>query len=249
MNVGTMQFRSKALGRHVTYTVLLPDGKDVAPGPYPVLYQLHGASDDHTTWLRQSNLVRHVAGLPLIVVLPDGALSRWANVGPVDRYEDFLMDDLATHLRETFPVRDGKWAIGGLSMGGYGALRLGLKHADRFCSVWAHSSAIWTRAELEERLAQRNQTATDLADLDCYALAQRLDPRTMPRLSFDCGVDDSLIEQNRRFHTFLVEKQLPHTYREHPGAHTWDYWDTHVREALQQHARELGIAPGDARSS
>jgi S-formylglutathione hydrolase FrmB len=241
-----MQLMSKALGRHITYTVLLPDGKDVGPGPYPVLYQLHGASDDHSAWLNLSNLVRHVRDMPLIVVLPDGALSWWSNLNRRTRYEDFVMEDLANHVQQTFHVREGKAAIGGLSMGGFGAIRLGLKYPDRFCSIWAHSSAIRTAEDLQQWIDQGYfPPDTDVHDLDCYALVKKLDRLTMPRLSFDCGTEDFLIEHNRHFHAFLEEHKVPHTYNEHPGAHTWDYWDTHVQEALNQHAQELGIAPAD----
>ena len=242
MNIGTMQFMSKALRRHVTYTVLLPDGEHVGPGPYPVLYQLHGSSDDHSAWLNMSNLVRYVRDLPLIVVLPDGGISSWANLTPHEHYEDFLMNDLAKHLRDTFPVRAGKWAIGGLSMGGFGSMRLGLKYPDRFCSIWSHSGAFSTIDERRKRYENEGMAnIVDLEDLDVYALVDKLDPKTMPKISFDCGTEDRLIESNRRLHKYLTDHDIPHTYKEHPGAHTWDYWDTHVPEAIRQHAQELGI--------
>jgi enterochelin esterase-like enzyme len=60
----------------------------------------------------------------------------------------------------------------------------------------------------------------------------------MPRLAFDCGTDDHLLDQNRRFHAFLDARGIRHTYREHPGGHTWEYWDAHVQEALKQHMDE-----------
>ncbi len=238
MNIGTMQFASAALGRHVTYTVLLPE-RAAGPGSFPVLYQLHGASDDHTAWVRLSNLVRHVAALPLIVVLPDGGLGFWLNRGPRERYEDFVIEDLAAHVAATFPARPGPCAIGGLSMGGFGAVYLGLRHPDRFASVWSHSGAFRAQAELlaggwPEELA---------AEASIEALAERADPARAPALGIDCGVDDSLLPGSRRLHRRLSERSVPHTYREHPGAHTWAYWDAHVVEALEQHARVLGCGP------
>jgi S-formylglutathione hydrolase FrmB len=129
-------------------------------------------------------------------------------------------------------------AIGGLSMGGYGALRLGLKYPDRFGSIWAHSAGI--RPLDEAFLAHFD----DPDDTSVFHHADRIRGQAdLPRLSFDCGVDDSLIEFNRDFHRHLDGIGLPHQYREHPGAHTWDYWDEHVLEALGQHAEVLGIAP------
>lgn len=241
MNLATMQFLSKSLGRHVTYTAILPDPVRHGGGPFPVLYQLHGASDDHTAWVHFSRLVQHVAPYPLIVVMPDGALSGWRNSGTRERYEDLVVVDLPRHAAATFHIRPGRAAIGGLSMGGGGAIRLGMQHPDLFASIWGHSSSLPTPDRLRARYGLSEQeTAAD----DVYAIARGLAtaPRlSRPVLSFDCGLDDFLLADNRAFHQYLEGLGLPHTYREHPGAHTWEYWDAHVREALVQHAAMLGI--------
>jgi putative tributyrin esterase len=243
VNLVTVRYLSRALGRHVAYTVLVPDRDRHGPGPFPVLYQLHGRSDDHTAWVHFSRLVHHVAPYPFLVVLPDGGLSWWCNAGPRERYEDFVVEDLAAHVAATFHVRPGRAAVGGLSMGGGGALRLALKHPHRFASVWAHSSAIPTAARLAERLGLPQEAAE--AD-DAYRLAERLVATTprldWPRIAFDCGLDDPLLEDNRAFHRHLEALGLPHAYREHPGGHTWEYWDRHVVEALAHHAAVLGLA-------
>lgn len=237
MNLATMQFFTKSLGRHVTYTAILPDPR-FGLGPFPVLYQLHGRSDDHTAWVVHSRLVDHVAGLPLIVVLPDGAISQWRNITTSERYEDFVTVDLMEHVQATFHVRPGRSAIGGLSMGGGGAIRLGLKHPDLYASIWAHSSSIPTAAEMRSGPSEE-ETIRD----DIYGLAANLvEAPDLPRLSFDCGTEDTLISQNRAFHAHLDSLGIAHTYREYPGAHTWTYWDLHVHDALQQHAEVLGIA-------
>src|SRR5262245_50589153 len=129
MTIATVQFMSDALWRQVTYTALLPDKSVAGPGPYPVLYQLHGGNQGHTSWLQCSNLFYYARDLPFIVILPDGAQSRWANGGvPFTAYEDFLIDELSQHVQDTFPATSGAWAIGGNSMGGFGAVRLGLKY-------------------------------------------------------------------------------------------------------------------------
>jgi enterochelin esterase-like enzyme len=144
MTIATVQLMSDTLWREVTYTALLPDA-DAGPGPYPVLYLLHGGNQSHTSWLLNSRLVRLTRSLPLLVVLPDGAQSRWANGRtPFTDYEDFLVEELAAHVARTFHVADGPGAIGGNSMGGFGAVRLGLKYPQRFRSVWAHSPCFVT---------------------------------------------------------------------------------------------------------
>ena len=145
MAIATVQFMSQALWREVTYTALLPDEAVVGSGPYPVLYQLHGGNQNHTAWLHDSNLLRYTRDLAFIVILPDGAQSRWANGGaPFTAYEDFLVEELSQHVRHTFPATSGRWAIGGNSMGGFGAVRLGLKYPQRFYSIWSHSGGFPT---------------------------------------------------------------------------------------------------------
>jgi S-formylglutathione hydrolase FrmB len=239
MSTARVRFHSEALGKWTTYNVILPDEGD---GPFPVLMQLHGLSDDCDSWLERSNLVRHVAGLPLVVVLPDGGTSgyvNWKNSDRLhkDRYEDLLIRDIPDHLKRQFNVTDGPWAIGGLSMGGYGSMRLGLKYPDRFRSIWSHSSAFMIDEMLESA-----QVETSSDDASVYRHADALATRAdMPAIAFDCGVDDRLIEQNRRFHEHLQSLNVVHHYAEHPGDHTWDYWDEHVVEALAQHARVLGL--------
>lgn len=215
--VATVEFGSAALGRATTYTALVPDGGEP---PFAVLYQLHGASDDHRAWLYKSNLLRYVEGLPLLVIMPSGENSNY-----VDGWERLVVDDLPAHVARTFRVRPGRAAIGGLSMGGYGAIRLGLKYAERFASIFAHSSRLPVSGD----------------DRDVDVVAGRVDRATMPALAFDCGTEDYLLADSRRFHARLEALGLPHEYREHPGAHTWDYWDTHVHDAIAWHKKALGL--------
>ena len=239
MSTAKIQFFSESIGKRTSYNVILPEAGE---GPFPVLMQLHGLSDDADAWLQRSNLVRHVAGLPLVVVLPDGGTSgylNWKDSGRLhkNRYEDLLMRDIPAHLARNFNVADGPWAIGGLSMGGYGAMRLGLKFPDRFSSIYAHSSAFHIHEMLDLNLVE-----TAIADADVFhhadALASRGDG---PTISFDCGVDDKLIDVNRQFHEHLQGLNITHHYAEFPGDHDWDYWDEHVIEALAQHARVLRL--------
>jgi S-formylglutathione hydrolase FrmB len=219
--------------------VILPDRGD---GVFPVLMQLHGLSDDCDAWLERSNLVRHVAELSLVVVLPDGGTSGYVNWKPSgrlhrNRYEDLLIRDIREHLSRHFTVSDGPWAIGCVSMGGYGAMRFGLKYPDRFASIYAHSSAFHIHEMLDAALAE---TAIEDASVNQQAEAVA-DRDQLPVIGFDCGVDDELLEHNRRFHEHLQSLNVEHHCAEHPGGHTCDYWDDHVREALTQHAKVLGI--------
>jgi S-formylglutathione hydrolase FrmB len=238
MSVASIRFHSEALGKWTRYNVILPDKGD---GPFPVLLQLHGLSDDEESWIERSNLVRHVADLPLVVVLPDGGTSGYVNWKSAERlhkhrYEDLLIRDIPAHLARHFNVGDGPWAIGGLSMGGYGAMRLGLKHPDRFASIYAHSSAFHIHRAFDPSLAE------DPEDGDVFRHAEAVAAReNRPVISFDCGTEDELLEYNRQFHEHLQSLNIDHYYAEFGGGHDWDYWDRHVREALVQHARVLGL--------
>lgn len=237
MSVATIQFHSQALGKRVSYEAILPD---VGEGPFPVLIQLHGLTEDASGWIQRSNLVRYVEGYPFLVVLPDGGTSgylNWRDSGRFakGRYEDLIVTDIAGHVRRHFKVTAGAWAIGGLSMGGYGAMRLGLKYPELFASIWAHSSAFHIGDVVDPGMVE------DVADASVFRHAERAAARGTSRaIAFDCGVDDEgLIDHNRKLHALMTTLGLPHHYAEHPGGHTWEYWDAHVREALAQHARVL----------
>ncbi|MGB3329047.1 MAG: alpha/beta hydrolase family protein [Thermomicrobiales bacterium] len=235
-----VQFFSPALNKHTNYSVLLPERGE---GPFPVLLQLHGLTDNHRSWLLQSSINRHVEGYPFIVVLPDGGTSCYLNWNAPDRvgradYEDLMVRDLRAHVSRHFAAKPGPWAIGGLSMGGYGSMRLGLKYPDLFSSIWAHSSAFHINEIVD------SQWVADHDDLDVFQHAAALANRPAserPAIAFDCGTEDELLRHNRDLHARMDELGIAHTYQEHPGGHTWDYWDDHVREALARHAEVFGV--------
>lgn len=238
MGVATVQFYSHGLGRRTTYEAILPDTGD---GPFPVLLQLHGLFDDHNSWIHKSKLVHYVADLQVIVILPDGATSAYLDWHKTERlnrqnYETMIVADLWDEVHRNFHVNEEKWGIGGLSMGGYGAMRLGLRHPDKFSSIWSHSSA-FTIGDVTPTLG-----LADIEDASLHDLAPKLKGRTdLPVISFDCGTEDELIESNRDFHHLLDELGIDHHYAEHAGGHTWEYWDEHIVDALPQHETILGV--------
>lgn len=234
-----LNYYSQALEKQSGAYVLLPDG----PGPYRVVYQLHGMSDDYTIWLRRTSIERYAQQIGLMVVLLDGARSFYIDTHPgLGRYESHILETVRfiDGTFRTIPAPEGR-AIGGLSMGGYGSVKVGLKYPDLFGSVAAHSGAIDIAALLTESLCPEMKVIFPKgkmrADEDPFALAARPGPK--PALYFDCGVDDFLIGHNRRFHALLAELGVPHTYKEFPGEHNWEYWDRHITAALRFHARHL----------
>lgn len=256
----TLHWKSEVIGKQTTAQVLLPE---TGKGPFPVFYLLHGLSDDASVWMRRSRIEWYVRDLPLIVVMPDGYRSFYTkHVGGTD-YARHIGVELPTFIERNFQARPerGARAIGGLSMGGYGALRIGMGYADRFCSVNSHSGAVgWGNFDYKTGPAgprslngRGEEFLRELAGIfgadpkgtehDLSLLARRArEAGNLPELLLDCGTEDFLIEDNRAFHAELEAAKVPHVYREFPGAHTWDYWDQHVQEALVFHARNLGLA-------
>ena len=185
MSYGTFHFLSAALQRHQTLSFIVPDPARVGPGPYACFYLIHGASDDHTAWMTNTGIWRYVRDLPLVVIMPDVERSFCVNTAGGERFEDFLVEDLIAWVENTFPVKPGREnrAVGGLSMGGYGAMLLGLKHPDLFCSVGSHSSAF------EAATAERLRTIFGPPEggaargNDLFHLAARVDRRCCRRCS------------------------------------------------------------------
>src|SRR5438067_2756395 len=173
-SVVTVEYASAALGRTETYTAMVPA---VGAPPFAVLYLLHGHDDDHRAWLYKSSLLRHAAALPLLIVMPSGENSYY-----VGAHEELVARELPAEVARTFRVRAGRAAIGGLSMGGYGAIRLGLKYPAQYCSIYAHSSRLPARAELPMLAwaASGGDGGAALDDLDVDAMARRADAATLP---------------------------------------------------------------------
>lgn len=240
----TMSFYSQALLKACSMNVILPDMHSGA-GPFPVMYLLHGLSDDHTIWTRRTSVERYVEGLPLIVVMPDGGRGFYCDAVDGPAYEAHLVQDVIGFVERFLnakPIREGR-AIGGLSMGGYGAIKLALKFPDLFCSAVSHSGglAYTRRPELSPEFC-RVFGSLYLGGKDCtFGLAETVDRSRLPAIRFDCGLEDGLLGENRAFHEHLQSLGIPHEYEEYPGAHNWAYWDTHVQEAIAFHRKALGI--------
>lgn len=244
-----LHYFSKSLNKQTAANVILPESDELS-GPYPVLYLLHGLSDDYTIWQRRTSIERYVQNLLLIVVMPDGGRGFYTDAEQGFAYESAIVHDLIGLIDRTFPTRAERAGrcVGGLSMGGYGAMKLALRHPDLFCSAVSHSGALRfghypmnedTPFDAEFRRVIGADPVGGPNDL--FALAEGIDRALLPALRIDCGTDDFLIEANRDFHAHLESLGIPHEYAEYTGAHEWSYWDLHIQEALTFHARNLGI--------
>ncbi len=253
MALAQMSFFSRSLRQSTHLNVLLPDA---GSGPFPVWYLLHGLSDDYSMWLRRTSLERYLAALPLIVVMPDGGRGWYTNAQtpPGRAYEDHLVKDIMTfvdRLLPTIPRREGR-VIGGLSMGGYGAVKLAFKHPELFCAAASHSGVLMTPLHKPESRSKELQLLHPEFESifgshwrggpdDPVALARACPIHLRPALYIDCGTNDFLLEQNREFHAALDGLRIGHDYHEFPGDHQWDYWDTHVQDSLAFLRRALRL--------
>ncbi|HEY0867364.1 MAG TPA: alpha/beta hydrolase family protein [Fimbriimonas sp.] len=239
-----LRYFSNALGLNTAANVILPN-PDV-PGPYHVMFLLHGLSDDHTIWARRTSIERYVEGMPLVVVMPNTHRGFYVDAVEGQAFGTAIGKELPEIVRHYFPVRPEGWSVTGLSMGGYGALRLALGNPGLFRSAVSHSGAVnFGNRKIEGDDDRAKEFGRILGPdpvggpNDLYALVRSCSP--MPALRIDCGVDDFLIEDNREFHRFLSGSGVLHEYDEYPGEHNWAYWDEHVQQALQFHRRNLGF--------
>jgi putative tributyrin esterase len=253
MSLFTAHWHSQIIGKSTAAQVIFPD---VGKPPFPTLYLLHGLSDDSTMWVRRTRLEIYAASLPLIIVMPDGYRGFYTNNEEGPAYARHIGEELPAFIERTFPAiprRDAR-AISGLSMGGYGALRVGLGYHDRYCSVHSHSGAVgWGRngkCESLQSIAGEPGFAAEMlrifgispedTDHNLLGLARRAKAEKMlPEILLDCGKKDFLLKDNRAFVKDLRASKIPHTYHEYPGGHNWDYWDTHIRQALAFHMENL----------
>ncbi|HEX6042306.1 alpha/beta hydrolase family protein [Longimicrobium sp.] len=212
--------------------VVLPVGYDTSARRYPVLYLLHGHDGAHWNWLRRTNLLAHTARLPVIVVLPDAGNSWYTNsfARPDERWEDYVAREVPAYVDEhfrTLTYREARY-VAGLSMGGYGALKLGLEYPGRFSLVGSFSGsprAVIDTVSPTVRDAFGPAGSPARAENDLVALVGRIPAGSAPYFYLDVGAADGLLTSNRVFAQALASRPLAYEYHEVPGGHTWEFWD------------------------
>ena len=241
-NIRFLSFRSDALGHRGDVVLFMPSGFESAK-TLPVLILLHGVYGCQWNWWLNGNIANTANQMlgtgdmaPMLIAMPSDGL--WGDgsgyVPHADaNYEQWIVGDLPACLRELFPqLHPDKFFLAGLSMGGFGALRLGMKYAGRVSGISAHSSV--TRVTDLSRFIPFPPSAylyagnTD-TDLLHWAKTNR---EHLPPIRFDCGAEDSLIDANRELHQALSKLQVAHIYEEFGGRHDWPYWTEHVRQTL-----------------
>jgi putative tributyrin esterase len=258
------KLNSKLLEREVPYRILLPRSyfNSNETVRCPVLYLLHGLAGHFDNWTDKTKIAQYAAAYNFIIVMPEGADGWYTDSAtvPNDKYESYIVRELIPEIDKKFrTIADRNHrAIAGLSMGGYGAIKFGLKYPEMFSVVGSFSGALNATSpsaldiapgwkELIDSLAsvygpENSQTRKDN---DIYRMLTEVSAdkvKTLPFIYLDCGTEDTLIKPNRDFDALLLDKKVPHEFRERPGKHEWPYWDQQVQEFFGVAGRQgLGI--------
>jgi enterochelin esterase-like enzyme len=251
---------SKILSTKVRYTIYLPFDYETSSRFYPVVYLLHGYTDNDMGWIQfgEANLIADEAIAtreipPMIIVMPDGGLNWYINNynGSV-RYEDFFFQEFMPYIESHYRIRAEKSyrGVAGLSMGGFGTLVYIMRHPDQFAAGAALSAGVNTTEQfvaMDENAWGRWPTTIygpasgearitpHLLSYNPIHIAETEDAAKLKsvRIYIDCGDDDFLTIGNAMLHVALTKRQIPHEYRVRDGAHTWSYWRSGLVEALK----------------
>jgi S-formylglutathione hydrolase FrmB len=231
---------SAAMHRAFDATVVLPD--DYARGNgtarYPVIYVLHGSGGNYADWTSNTHIGKLADRYHVMLVMPDGGHESWYIDSPFDpasRYETYVGTEVVsyidTHFR-TLASRE-KRAITGLSMGGFGALRIALDHPEAFGAAGSISGAVDPRNCEDEpgidRVFGNPAHHADFWTRNAIVEGAGSFEHAHIALTIDCGVNDSFVQSNRTLHEKLIALGVPHDYAERPGGHTWSYWSNAIR--------------------
>jgi putative tributyrin esterase len=246
-------FFSHALNRRIPYRVVLPAAYASRKEKLPALYLLHGGGGGFRDWTNYSDVAGY-AGRGLILVMPEGNSSYYVNAAdrPQDRYEDYIVQDLIADVEQRFPVAADRQhrAIAGVSMGGFGAIVLGLKHPELFAFVAGLSPAldVPTRPFSWKRISQWRAHRSIFGpwdgggqrENDPYLLVRAVDSASAPYLFLSCGEQEGLMPANRRFAGLLDGLHLHYEFRAGRGGHDWNQWNMRLPllfQSLWEHLR------------
>lgn len=258
MAFSQFDYFSNTLKKVVSFNILLPNDcfadmiKDNANynRQTKILVLLHGYSGNNKDWLLGSNIQELSIKYNIAVVLPSGENSFYLD-GDTGKYGTFVGKELINYVRKTFNLSTDKndTYVGGLSMGGFGAIHIALKHNNTFSKVFALSSALI----IHEIKNKDESFSNGVADYSYYRsvfgnldklemsennpeeLTRRLKEKNeeIPSIFMACGKQDFLIEQNRAFYKFLIDNNIDVCYKEDEGVHNWEFWNKYLEPSIE----------------
>ena len=246
VQVETIPFSSKLIGKALPYDVVLPPRYGLITSRhtrYPVMYLLHGWDGHYDSWLKRTALVDYASEHQIIIITPEGNNSWYIDSAttPIDKYETYILEELIPDVDSRFRTvaNRSSRAIAGLSMGGYGALKFGLKHPEVFCFVASFSGALDAASRTDDASIMKafgELNSTERKSNDVFRLAEEFPNDKISQLPYfylDCGRDDPWFSHNQRFAEILLRRKIPVEFRQLPGSHVWPYWDKQVRDVLR----------------
>jgi len=241
-NLRFITVKTKNLKGRGDICVFVPPVKNAENLPLVIL--LHGVYGSAWVWSQKAGVHRTAWEMiqskeiaPIVIAMPsDGLWGDGSGYLPHNQkdFEKWIVEDVPNAVIENIPSvsATSDLFISGLSMGGFGALRLGIKYADKFKAISAHS-AITDIGQMPLFVEEStgNYEQEDKRENSVLGVLEKYGS-TIPRLRFDCGSEDELISYNRQLHSALKDKGVAHIYEEFPGAHEWSYWQEHIKDCL-----------------
>ena len=258
----SVKIKSTTLAKEVEYSIYLPADYETSNRRYPVLYLLHGYTDDETAWTQfgeahmiADKLVQGTEIAPMIIVTPDAGVSWYVNsYDGKTNFEDFFINEFITHIDATYRTRATKQyrAIAGLSMGGYGSLVMATKHPSLFSAAAPLSAGVLQDEAIlnaddglwknvlgdiygKKELVGKNRLTDHWYKNSILKIIEtgNIDDLKKVRYYIDCGDEDFLIKGNMALHALMTDKKIPHEFRVRDGVHNWTYWRTALPEVLK----------------
>ena len=252
----TDSISSSILSATEKYNVFLPDGFEDSQKQYPVVYLLHGLSDDYTGWINHGRmqlvvdeLLRSEEAKQMIIVMPNAGGPDIHNTPcgyfnmPEWNYEDFFFQEFIPQVEKKYRAIGNRQnrAVMGLSMGGGGSTVYCQRHPDMFIACYAMSA--WLDNSKNEVGGNHKQkdwlyyTKQSVRDHSALRFVENMDEETRQKLCtvkwfFDCGDDDHLFDQSARLHQLMRDRGIKHELRVRDGVHNWEYWHVSLRMAL-----------------
>lgn len=242
-----MTFFSEALKRQTQIYVLLPQQTGEGGAPVKTLWLFHGLSDNHTTWMRRTSIERYAEAHNLAVVMPNVDRSWYTDTAYGANYLTFVSKELPALCFGTFRQLSRKREdniVAGISMGGYGALKVALTCPEQYSACISLSGGVAiTRKrhafEVNEWKSLFGYDLTAAEELtgtrhDLFALAQAAanEEQPLPKLYLWCGLQDFLLDANLLFDEHLTALGIPHKFETSEGDHSWKWWDLHIQDGL-----------------
>ena len=244
MAIISCNFYSVPLGHMQDFRAVIPErGHDVSD--IPVLWLLHGLTDDYTCWSRYSQIEAFANAYGIAVIMPNGGRGFYEDMVHGERFYSHITEELPQVVHNMFNLSEKRERnfIAGLSMGGYGAYKIAMRNPDKYAAAGALSGVMDIA-----RIARERQWDDDMrmifgedypetvpgSDADLFWLAEKMKGcPNAPHLIQFCGKDDFLLEHNRAFAAHAKALGLDHSYAEAPGTHNWFFWNSHIEEVIK----------------